>query len=309
MLADYTDAERSAAVATFDARYGEMEQVLWCLSVNSRPGLIAGESSPALEALVWTVKSWWGVQGVRSDTKAQMARALAESATWSPDLFGQVPDFGPESAGFAREHVAELVSRSMSLGVPRREYSLASKVLHWLMPWRVPVYDSFVRGTLGVPASWDHPEAYRKVAEGIFAMARTMTGDYAWIGSLEPSSPLRALDKLTWWVGGGSASPAAEVRDPWQSPAGSASHSLTDGLFPGNCDHAARRDEHPPRGTALPQPRVVTERRRSGWVRGPEPPFWRKCRREGQTIRGRQIRAICIPVPPSGRGPDVRSCR
>lgn len=196
MLADYTDAERSAAVATFDARYGEMEQVLWCLSVNSRPGLIAGESSPALEALVWT--------------------ALAESATWSPDLFGQVPDFGPESAGFAREHVAELVSRSMSLGVPRREYSLASKVLHWLMPWRVPVYDSFVRGTLGVPASWDHPEAYRKVAEGIFAMARTMTGDYAWIGSLEPSSPLRALDKLTWWVGGGSASPAAEVRDPWQ---------------------------------------------------------------------------------------------
>jgi hypothetical protein len=33
----------------------------------------------------------------------------------------------------------------MSLGVPRREYSLASKVLHWLMPWQVPVYDSFVR--------------------------------------------------------------------------------------------------------------------------------------------------------------------
>jgi len=212
MLADYTDAERSASVAAFDARYGEMEQVLWCLSVNSRPGLLAGKSSPALETLVWTVKSWWGVQGLRSETKAQMARALAESATWSPDLFGQVPD----DAGFARERVAGLVRRSMSLGVPRREYSLASKVLHWLMPWRVPVYDSFVRSTLGVPASWDHPEAYRKVAEGIFAMARTMTGDHAGIGPLEPSSPLRALDKLTWWAGGGSTSQAAEVRDPWQ---------------------------------------------------------------------------------------------
>ena len=215
-LTDYAGAERAAAVAAFDARFGEMERVLWCLAVNSRPGLLAEQSSPALEALVWTVKSWWGVQGVRSETKGQMARALAESVTWSPGLFGPVPDYGLDRAGFACERVAEVVRRSMSLGVPRREYSLASKVLHWLMPWRVPVYDSFVRGTLGVPASWDHPEAYRKVTATIFAMARTMTGDPAWIGPLEPTSPLRALDKLTWWLGGGSTGTAAEVRDPWQ---------------------------------------------------------------------------------------------
>ena len=215
-LTDYHDSERAAAVSMFDARFGEMEQVLWCLSVNSRPGLLAGETSPVLEALVWTIKSWWGVQGVRSETKAWMARALAESMTWSPDLFGPVPEYGPDCARFACEQVAEIVRRSMSLGVPRREYSLASKVLHWLMPWRVPVYDSFVRGTLGVPASWDHPEAYRKVSAEVFAMARTMTGDPAWIGSLEPASPLRALDKLTWWLGGGSTGAAAEVRNPWQ---------------------------------------------------------------------------------------------
>jgi len=60
-------AERAAAVSLFDARFGEMEQVLWLLSVNSRPGLLAGESSPALEALVWTVKSWWGVHRTCSD--------------------------------------------------------------------------------------------------------------------------------------------------------------------------------------------------------------------------------------------------
>ena len=215
-LTDYTDAERAAAVAMFDARFGEMERVLWWLSVNARPGLLAGESSPALESLVWTVKSWWGVMGVQSGTKTLMARALAESISWSPGLFGPVPDYGPGRAGFACERVAETVSRGMSLGVPRREYSLASKVLHWLMPWRAPVYDSFVRKTLGVPGAWDHPEAYRKVAAGIFAMARTMTGDLAWIGSLEPASPLRALDKLTWWLGGGSTGTAAQVRDPWQ---------------------------------------------------------------------------------------------
>jgi len=99
-LTDYRDSvERAVAVSMFDARFGEMEQVLWCLSVNSRPGLLAGESSPVLEALVWTVKSWWGVQGVRTETKAQMATALAESMTWSPDLFGPVKEYGPERAG------------------------------------------------------------------------------------------------------------------------------------------------------------------------------------------------------------------
>jgi hypothetical protein len=204
-------AERAAAVSAF-----EMEQVLWSLSVHSRPALLAGESSPALEALVWTVRSWWGVQGVRSETKAQMAAALAESVTWTPDLFGPVPEYGPDRAAFACEQVAGVVGRSMLLGVPRREYSLASKVLHWLMPWRVPVYDSFVRSALGVPTSWDHPEAYRKVSAGIFALVRATTGDAAWTGSLEPASPLRALDKLTWWLGGGSTGTAAQVSDPWQ---------------------------------------------------------------------------------------------
>jgi hypothetical protein len=129
-----------------------------------------------------------------------------------------VSEYGPDLAGYACERVAELVSSSMSLGVPRREYSLASKVLHWLMPWRVPVYDSFVRDALGVPKGWDHPQAYRKIAAEVFPMARTMTGNPGWIGSLEPRSPLRALDKLAWWLGGGSTGAAAEVHDPWKVP-------------------------------------------------------------------------------------------
>ena len=112
-----------------------------------------------------------------------------------------------------------------ALGVPRREYSLASKVLHWLMPWARPVYDSFVRRMLGVSVSWDHPQAYRKVATGVFALARTVTGDSGWIGFLEPRSPLRALDKLTWWLVA-AASAVPEIRDPWQAPANSASNAL-----------------------------------------------------------------------------------
>lgn len=215
-LTDYTDAERAAAVATFDARFGEMERVLWSLSVNSRPGLLAGQSSPVLEALVWTVKSWWGVQGVRSETKAQMATALAESVTWSPDLFGPVPDYGPGRPEFACECVARLVGRSMALGAPRREYSLASKVLHWLMPWQVPVYEQLRPRDARRPGIMGSPGGIPQGHLGGLRDGPGMTGDSAWIGSLEPASPLRAIDKLTWWLGGGSAGAAAEVRDPWK---------------------------------------------------------------------------------------------
>jgi hypothetical protein len=104
----------------------------------------------------------------------------------------------------------------MSMGVPRREYSLASKVLHWLLPWQVPAYDSYVRRCLGVPALWDHPQAYRKVAHDVFATSLGALGDLTWIGSVEPRSPLRAIDKCVWWLGGGDAGTAAQVRDPWR---------------------------------------------------------------------------------------------
>lgn len=43
-FADYPDSERTVAVSTSDARFGEMERVLWCLSVHSRAGLLAGKA-------------------------------------------------------------------------------------------------------------------------------------------------------------------------------------------------------------------------------------------------------------------------
>lgn len=42
------------------------------------------------ETLIWAVKSWWGVQGVHSDTKALIARALLQAVDWSPALFEDV---------------------------------------------------------------------------------------------------------------------------------------------------------------------------------------------------------------------------
>lgn len=216
-LSGLSDTHLEQAVREFNARYGEMERVLWCLSQHCRRPLLAQEESPVVAALVWTIKSWWGVQGVRSETKELMGRAVA-SFDWPEGVFAPpaelVPD-GAEDAAVAI--VAELVKRTQALGVTRREYSLASKVLHWLLPWRVPVYDGFVRQSLGVPGARDHPPAYRQIVREEFAAVRAVTErNPAWVGSLEPRSPLRAFDKCLWWFGGGNVAAAAEVRRPWQ---------------------------------------------------------------------------------------------
>ena len=211
-----SEPQRREAVATFNSRYGEMERVLWCLSKYCREPLLEGQSSPVVEALVWTIKSWWGVQGVRSETKAQMSEALAMVA-WSPDLFNQQGLSADGAEAYAYDLVASVVETSMSLGTPRREFSLASKALHWLLPWRIPVYDSFVRDALDIPKSWDHPRAYRKIVRDVFALSHEFTAtDSSWVGEIEPRSPLRAFDKCLWWLGGGSIGAAAEVNHPWR---------------------------------------------------------------------------------------------
>src|SRR6266851_2669525 len=209
-------SQRLEAVAAFNARFGEMDKALWCLSRLCRPALIAGQSTEVVEALVWTLKSWWGVQGVRAETKAQMAEALLNAVGWSEQFFDETIQLGPSAEAFAFDSVVALVERSMALGVPRREFSLASKVLHWLLPWRVPVYDSFVRQVLGVPPSWDHPQAYRWVVREAFAMTSDAGQDLAWAGSIDPITPLHALDKCLWWLGGGATGNASEVRNPWR---------------------------------------------------------------------------------------------
>lgn len=215
-LDELSDHELAEAVREFNARYGEMERVLWCLSTHSRAALLDQEDAPVVEALIWTIKSWWGVQGVRREAKAAMATALV-TLEWSPDLFEPVGTPPPGGEEYAVNLVASLVERSMALGVQRREYSLASKVLHWLLPWRIPVYDSFVRSSLGVPEAWDHPEAYARIARELFRAARDVTAaNPAWVGSLDPRAPLRAFDKCLWWFGGGNVATAAEVRSPWR---------------------------------------------------------------------------------------------
>lgn len=214
MLTNLNPTDGAEAVSAFDKIYGRMDSALWRLSRHCRADLLAGTSSPRVEALVWTVKSWWGVQGVRTETKAQMAQALAQMQ-WTPDAFDGAVSDSQHPAIVAESLVTMLVDGTIGLGGARREFSLASKVLHWLAPWRVPVYDSFVRDQIGVPASWDHPQAYSSVARGVFKMVGECGGWPAcWMGEIGPKSPLRALDKYLWWSAGGSQGTAALVKRP-----------------------------------------------------------------------------------------------
>lgn len=216
-LSALSEAQRAEAVRQFNARFGEMDRALWCLSLNSRTELLEGHDLQVVEELVWTVKSWWGVQGVRSDTKALMARALLRAVDWSPALFEDTSPVPPGAEEFACRCVFTLVDRSRSAGVARREFSLASKVLHWLLPYRVPAYDSYVCQTLGIRAAADHPEqAYRKVTQEVLGAARAIADGASWVGALEPRSPVRAFDKCLWWLGGGNDGNAARVRNPWR---------------------------------------------------------------------------------------------
>jgi hypothetical protein len=91
--------------------------------------------------------------------------------TWSPELFDGRFIPGETAEEFAITSVSAVVNASLRLGVPRREFSLVSKVLHWLLSWRMPVYDSFVRQYLDVPTSWGHPQAYRRVVKDVYTVA------------------------------------------------------------------------------------------------------------------------------------------
>ena len=130
--------ERAVAVEALNARFGKMEGVVWCLSKHCRQPLIDRTSAPVVDTLVWTVRTWTGVQGPTLGTKRLISRALSEMS-WSWDLFGAPAQLPADAEEYAYNAVSTLVKKSMALGVPRREFSLCSKVLHWLLPRRVPV--------------------------------------------------------------------------------------------------------------------------------------------------------------------------
>jgi hypothetical protein len=207
-------ADVAAAVTAYNAVYSEMDEALWCVSKSLRGPLLRHESVPGLEVLVWTVRSWWGVRGVKTETRSIAARALAEME-WSPGMFEDGPGSDPRRE--AVDRVMGLVRRMNELGVRRKELSLSAKVVHWLTPWRVPIYDSFVCRSVGISASARPARAYSELVAWEFdAAERLADGSRDWIGGTNPRSAIRAIDKYLWWIGGGDQGASVRVKDPWR---------------------------------------------------------------------------------------------
>jgi hypothetical protein len=216
MLTTKVDVATAAeAVRLFNLRFGEMEKVDWCLSLASRRELLSKKPPVVLPELIWKIRSWMGLQGVETAVKLIASKALAEF-NWTSELFDE-RTFATAAEDFAVERVSRLTNRMVELGARRNEFSLASKILHWLLPSRVPVYDSYVREILQIPGFHTPHEAYKKMVEWEFDAARQLNGlDANWIGGIGPQSILHALDKYLWWKGGGADGNAVVVKDPWE---------------------------------------------------------------------------------------------
>ena len=204
-------------VDAFNDVYGEMDRVLWCLARYARVDLLRGQNPAVVVELVRTIKDWWGVTYTVPTIEDITAAALTGQA-WSEDLFND--EFDRSGERFAVDRVEQLVEDMFKGGSGRREWSLASKALHWLMPWRVPVYDSYVRKTLGIAEPLDPNAAGRAYGEIVRQEFRTArrhaSADPRWLGEIEPRTPIRACDRSFWWRGGGNKCTARRETDPWK---------------------------------------------------------------------------------------------
>jgi hypothetical protein len=202
------------AVSLFNSRYADMEAVLWKVSRVARDHLLIRKRSQVLEELVWTIKSWWGVQGVEKNVKVIAPDALLD-LNLQTEVFEEGIHCFEDGEAFAHGAVQSLVQGLRERGARRREWSLASKALHWVLPWRIPVYDSFVCKSLGIFSGTEPYEAYSRVVQWEFEVARSLVAeDSDWLGDIEPKTPFRAIDKYLWWLGGGSSDSAVVVKDP-----------------------------------------------------------------------------------------------
>ena len=133
------------------------------------------------------------------------------------ELFDPVPCHRRGAAQEASEFVVLLVSSSKDWGVTHgstryrpRSCTGSCRGAYRCMTASCAAFSaSRRRGTIRTP--------YRMIAEKTFAIASEVDGNPDWfVNDRAPVPSLRALDKLMWWVGGGDAGTAAEVRDPWR---------------------------------------------------------------------------------------------
>lgn len=192
-------ASVTKAVEAYNRSFGKQDVELWVLSLEAIRLRHDPSSLGLLEDFVWAVKKWGRIQGTWGSDRTAMAHALLDLG-----LPQSADDhtLGDTEEEIAVELVKRLVSLSQSRGVRYRHYSWSSKILHWMFPDRIPVYDSFVRRY--IHESGEGEAAYRTIVTWEYAAARSLTPFRERIvGQVQPATLFRAIDKFVWWTAGG----------------------------------------------------------------------------------------------------------
>ena len=152
-------------------------------------------SNASAEGFVWAVRNWGQIQGTPGSTKAQMARALLRMELALPGDTSEAFDI--QTAQLAVRRVKELMDLSQECGIETRQFSWSSKILHWIFPGQIPIYDSKVRGLLGITVIKGKEEhAYGRIVEWEYKAAQALLpfrNDV--VGEVQLTTLLRAIDK------------------------------------------------------------------------------------------------------------------
>lgn len=180
---------------------GDEDAKLWSETARARSLVLGSNDSPEapteIAEYAEAVRFWGSIQGVFRDDYSKVARALwfnpIRSAIWA---MREGTILTTPLTGIIQ--LEEGLVREMLIGgVARKHYSWASKMLHFLLPATVPIYDSFVREYL---MTTDGIEGFAEIVARARECVHELLLHEAYIvGNLEPKTLLRALDKFYWW--------------------------------------------------------------------------------------------------------------
>ena len=180
---------------------GDADAELWTGTAVARGLILRSDNRPDMPkevaGYVEAIRLWGEIQGVSRDDYARAAEAL-----WSGPVRSRIRELKKSTILTAPLGVMvgleEAVVRGMlTAGIAKKHYSWASKMLHFLLPATVPIYDSRVRAHLKTTQGID---AYRVIAQTARACVGKLVAQEAEIvGVVEPTTLLRAIDKFYWW--------------------------------------------------------------------------------------------------------------
>ena len=193
------------AVAEYNQQYGEKDRFLWALATQTHQILQSDKSEEVVETFIWTIKRWWGLQGVFFQDRSAMVKAVIALKT--SDINNKTEDFSNSLIDVQVGLVTDLVSLSKKNGALKGHFSWASKILHWLYPNKVPVYDAIARKSIA-PLKREGADAYREITKWEFDVSKLLGSQREeFIGNVGPYTMLRVLDKYVWWEGKKLAAP------------------------------------------------------------------------------------------------------